>query len=575
MSIINLLNQIKDGEIVLPAIQRNFVWNRGRIYTLLDSILRGYPVGIVLLWETYEDIRYRRLTSEYQSDVPLTFHDNSQRDKLKVVLDGQQRLQSLYVALYGKYRGGSLYFDVLSGRETDDFRQERFIFRFGTKEEADKWNSENSQNRLSWLKPDMENDEEFFAEYWVAIPRLFAMGVKERQNFLKRITAELKLNNDDELRVRTNLDQFSYALTQDENILKSSVIDENRPSESPERKSEADVLEIFVRINVQGLQLNRSDLIFSMLKLNWKESAEDLPEFVQRINQGNSLKLNSDFVIRCLFAVCDLGAKFDLEILRKKSNIELMKASFSRCCDAIASTIDFVQKECWCTSSDIIGGSSTLVPFVYYLFRTKRHQVPNSEIGNARKAFYLFGFAKPFSRYADSRLGKFIKRAIKPLADEGSEEFPFQKAVELVANWERIKGFDEELLHQNPLLALHVVQHSTGAKVLYKDNEPQIDHIFPKSILREKGFSEREFDHPANYWILAKGKNINKSNKHPAKYFADVADKELERALIDRKMLDYRKYQKFLAKRAADMLEHISKTVDLSNNDFLWARLKS
>lgn len=567
MSIINLLNQIKDGEIVLPAIQRNFVWTPGRIYTLLDSIMRGYPVGIVLLWETYEDIRYRRFTNEYQSAVPLTFHDNSHRHKLKVVLDGQQRLQSLYVALYGKHRGESLYFDVLSGRETDDFRQERFIFRFGSKEEADNWNS--------WSKLGTENnDEESLAEYWVAIPSLFAMGVKERQNFLKQITAELRLNSDDELRVKTNLDQFFHALTQDENILKSSVIDENRPSESPERKSEADVLEIFVRINVQGLQLNRSDLIFSMLKLNWKESAEDLPEFVRRINQGNSFELNSDFVIRCLFAVCDLGAKFDLDILRKKSNIELMKASFSRCCDAISSTIDFAQKECWCASSDVIGGSATLVPFVYYLYRTKRHQVPNSAIDNARKAFYLFGFAKPFSRYADSRLGKFIKRALKPTADEGSEEFPFNEAVELVANWERVKAFDEELLHRNPLLALHVVQHSTGAKVHYKDNEPQIDHIFPKSVLREKGFAEREYNHPANYWILAKGKNINKSDKHPAKYFVDVSDKELKRALIDRKMLDYRKYTKFLAGRTEDMLQQISKTVGLSDGDFVLARLK-
>src|SRR3989442_15257557 len=88
VSIINLLNQIKDEEIVLPAIQRNFVWTRDRIYNLLDSILRGYPVGIVLLWETYEDIRYRRFTKEYQAEVPLTFHDNDQRLKLKVVLDG-------------------------------------------------------------------------------------------------------------------------------------------------------------------------------------------------------------------------------------------------------------------------------------------------------------------------------------------------------------------------------------------------------------------------------------------------------------------------------------------------------
>ena len=51
MNVITMLNQIKTNEIVLPAIQRDFVWDRDRIVTLLDSIMRGYPVGIVLLWD--------------------------------------------------------------------------------------------------------------------------------------------------------------------------------------------------------------------------------------------------------------------------------------------------------------------------------------------------------------------------------------------------------------------------------------------------------------------------------------------------------------------------------------------
>lgn len=569
MSIINLLNQIKNDEIVLPAIQRNFVWSEDRIYTLLDSIMRGYPVGIVLLWETYEDIRFRKFTADFQPDVPHTFHDNTEQRKLKVVLDGQQRLQSLYVALYGKFEGQALYFDVLSGQESDDITQVRYRFRFGRNEEVRKWNEE--ALRLRSEQGDRENETDQL-EHWVDVRRLFAMGVKERQAFVNKLMSDLHLNGDDEIRLKTNLDQFVQALTRDENILKSSVIDENRPAESPERKSETDVLEIFVRINRQGTPLNRSDLIFSMLKLKWRESAEALPEFVQRINAGNSFDLDSDFVIRCLFTVCDLGAKFNLDLLRKKSNVEAMKDSFSRCCDAIASTIDFVQKDCWCSNSDVIGGNATLVPFTYYLFRTKRMQVPNSQIGTVRKAFYLFAFTKPFSRYGESRLGNFIREALKPLADKGAETFPFDDAVQWVTFWERVRTFDEELLHRNPHLALHVVQHSTGAKIHYQPNAPEIDHIFPRSKLKEQGFLDHEIDHPANYWILSKGKNINKSNKHPAKYFADVDDKELSRALIERDMLDYRKYRTFLSQRTGNMLSHISKTVGLSADDFVLKR---
>lgn len=561
MSVVNLLNQIKNQEIVLPAIQRNFVWSRDKIYTLLDSIIRGYPVGIVLLWETYEDIRYRRFTPDFQPDVLSTFHDNTDKVKLKVVLDGQQRLQSLYVALYGKFKGRALYFDVLSGKESDDLAEDRYRFEFGLNEDMEKLNEEG-------LQEGNRHDDNFRLEHWVDVRRVFAMGVRERQAFVKKLTSDLHLDGDDELRIKTNLDQFIQALTVDENILKSSVIDENRPSQSPERKSEADVLEIFVRINRQGTALNRSDLIFSMLKLSWKESAEALPEFVQQIKEGNSFNLNSDFVIRCLFAVCDLGAKFDIDLLRTKSNVEKMKNSFSRCCDAIASTVDFVQKECWCSNSEVIGGSATLVPFIYYLFRTKRLEVPNSQIGRVRKAFYLFAFAKPFSRYGESRLGNFIRAALKPLADGGDETFPFEAAIQWVAYWERVKTIDEELLHRNPLLALHVVQHSTGAKIHYLPNAPEVDHIFSRSELREKGFPDHEINHPANYWILPKGKNINKSNKPPAKYFADVDDKELRRALIERDMLNYRKYKAFLSQRTESMLSRISKVVGLSADDF-------
>src|ERR1035441_5268555 len=127
---------------------------------------------------------------------------------------------------------------------------------------------------------------------------------------------------DDEERLRMNIARFDEVLTKNANILMVSVIDEDLPGDNPDRKSEADVLEIFVRVNREGTPLSRSDLIFSMLKLNWRESAESLPEFVREINEGNAFELDTDFVIRCLFAVSGLGTKFDPDLLRKQSVIE-------------------------------------------------------------------------------------------------------------------------------------------------------------------------------------------------------------------------------------------------------------
>ncbi len=565
MNIITLLNQVKEGEIVLPAIQRNFVWTVSRVTTLLDSIMRGYPVGIALLWETYADIPYRRFVQDYQPDGKQTFHDNRERTKVKVVLDGQQRLQSLYVALYGSYNGQRLYFNVLSGRPGDDYSQQRYEFRFADESDVQEWNS---SAKVDGELPEDDRPEWYLPEHYISVSTLFGLSVASRQKLRKQLVSDLGLNEEDELRVEANLARFDEVLTKNENLLKASVIDENLPPDSPERKSEADVLEIFVRINRQGMQLSRSDLIFSILKLRWKESSQALPELVDQINEGNSFGLDTDFVIRCLFAVCDLGTKFDLELLRSQSKVDLMRDNFTRCCNAIKSAIDFVVRDCWCQSSDVIGGSATLIPVVYYLFHQKKHQVPNSETEQVRKGFYLLGFTQPFSRYADSRLGAFLRKEMKPLLEKGANTFPFDRLVAWVRYWERIQSYGPELLQGNPTLALHVLQKHNGAKVLYHNNSPEVDHIFPRSILREKGIDHAKIEHFANFWILAKGKNLNKSNKHPADYFRDVPEKEMKRALIDPALLDYRRYTSFLTERSAGILKAITNEVGLSEKDF-------
>jgi uncharacterized protein with ParB-like and HNH nuclease domain len=94
MSIINLLNQIKNNEIVLPAIQRDFVWPEDKVLRLLDSIMRGYPIGIALLWETYLDLHYREFEKSFRPGQIHSFAENKRKKKLKLVLDGQQRLRS-------------------------------------------------------------------------------------------------------------------------------------------------------------------------------------------------------------------------------------------------------------------------------------------------------------------------------------------------------------------------------------------------------------------------------------------------------------------------------------------------
>jgi 5-methylcytosine-specific restriction endonuclease McrA len=562
MTILHPLNRIKNEEIILPAIQRDFAWPTKRICRLLDSIMQGYPIGIALLWETYMDIQYRPFVPDLWPGQIHPIQDNSKKSKLQIVLDGQQRLQSLYSAFCGTYKGKSLCLDVLSGRHTFEASKQKYDFTFMDVADFQRWQS---KRQAVW--PGLPGPADS-PQYFLKVADLLTYSIKEKTELRKQLAKKLELSDEDQERLEMNLSCLGEILSKNTNILKVSIIDENLPSDTSRRKTEAEVLEMFVRVNREGAPLSQSDLTFSILKLNWKESAVSLPQFVQQVNDGNSFVLDTDFVIRCLFAVSGLGTRFDTDLLRKPSTIERLRDNFPRCCDAIRSALDTVMRDCWCSRRDLIGGQGTLVPFVYYLFHTNDLSVPSGQMENFRKALYLFGFAKPFSRNVESRLRKFIRRELQPLAERRDDSFPFAAAVRWVKYWEGYATFGTDLLESNPALALHVVQGLNGSKAQYWRNAEELDHIFPRSVLSKRGFDDSEIDNLANLWILAKGKNMNKSNRPPAEYFEDVDEQEMKLAFIDRELLDYSTFRSFLKKRGSQILEHVKTRLDFSDKDF-------
>ncbi|NJN36604.1 MAG: DUF262 domain-containing protein, partial [Nitrospiraceae bacterium] len=111
-----LNNTDEDGGFWLPNIQRPFVWSEDQICRLFDSILREYPISTLLVWKTNSKIRRRRFIDNWKDSLRLSdFYVIESEKKKSLVLDGQQRLQSLYIGLCGSYSGKELHFDVLSG----------------------------------------------------------------------------------------------------------------------------------------------------------------------------------------------------------------------------------------------------------------------------------------------------------------------------------------------------------------------------------------------------------------------------------------------------------------------------
>ena len=128
--IINYINNsIEQGGFWLPNIQRHFVWSTDQIIKLFDSIMREYPVGTLMIWKTNEKIRCRRFISNYKENMSITNTYETPNDNQKMlVLDGQQRLQSMYIALKGSYEGEELYIDVLHDVDRDEDIKYKFKF---------------------------------------------------------------------------------------------------------------------------------------------------------------------------------------------------------------------------------------------------------------------------------------------------------------------------------------------------------------------------------------------------------------------------------------------------------------
>ncbi len=554
MSIFELVNEIDNDEIVLPAIQRDFVWDEDRIELLFDSLLRGYPVGIVLLWETYQPLQFRKFVYDHVPGSLHRFEENQRGQRIKLVLDGQQRLSSIYVALKGTFDGRKLYYDILSGRDSDDHSEVKFRFRFARDHEAATRNGRGDSQAPA---------------YWVRLSDVLGRHPRDLLEMHERLAQELSLSTEDRLCMQLNIQNATYALTENSELIKTQTIDSRLPADDERRKSAFDILEIFVRVNTQGVTLRRSDLIVSMLRLYWQDASELLPSFLKEINEGGNLDLDNDFVIRCMFSTAGIGTRLDFLLLRRKSNVEAIKASYQSCFDAIKSTVDFVRAECGIDSSRLLAGINMLVPFVQYLFHSPRHVFPNGAKADARRPLFLLAFAKAFTQHAESRTGAFV-RDYMPSSTEISRGAPFslRRAAEYVAWKANFDSPDDRLFGNNVELALSLIQRRTGGRIQLATNQPEIDHMFPRSVLEEKGFDPQEIHDFGNFWILPRGVNRNKSAKHPRDFLSGVDDATLKAAMIDRSALDYRSFRSFVRQRRERLTEELREITGLSLKEF-------
>lgn len=531
-SINALLNKIhNDHKLVLPDIQRDFVWTPEKIRLFMDSIMRGFPFGALLFWQTrYLGVRYREFICDHVSGLSLSTKDKDEGAPLEMVLDGQQRLQSLYIAAYGSLDGRRLYFNVTSGPSGDgqveDGIGDTYRFEF--------W-SDTDTNRPKRL---------------VLVSKILSWPAQNEDKAIRALVGELALVGDDADRAAQNMRLLRTTFNRTDLVL-VETIDESASDASMARTMD-EVLEIFVRVNQGGTPLTKSDLMFSLIKRKWADGRREFNEIIAEVEKNAGLGVNKDFIIRGLLTVADAPPSFDVDNVRK--HWSEMEKSFDRFSTALRSAIDFVQSsEVGILSASLFEPTATLFPVVYYLFHHKNGSVPDDQRQSLRALVYFLLFNR-FLRLPEARI-RYLRAELEKAKGAA---LPLSRLLNVVAarQTNTFTSTSLEMLNSNQRLALNMAQPGLARQTLSWQARAEVDHIFPQSVFRAK--HPELVDDIGNKAYLGKLRNIRKSNGMPWDYFAGISDDELlQDFLVDRKLLAEGKFPEFVADRRARLVAKV------------------
>ncbi len=507
-SLFRLLEDIEAGRLLLPHIQRPFVWEREQMARLFDSLMRNYPIQTFLLWRTKEEIRARRFMSLINPDADLSEFYDSAKSALGVekvfVLDGQQRLQTLHCIFRGgitEERSGvsEAYFDVTAGEAPADDGESLYQLRFSAEK--------------------------------LALPYFRVRDLSERFAASNPLTAADDLNDtlsatfetadarrSKERIVRKNIVQL-HSLLHHDKFFGADELD-GVASHYPYRR----ILEIFVRVNSGGTKLTAGDLMFAAMKEGWDDIEERVEQTVDLLN-GGRLTIDGDFVLKALLLAHGEGAEVQTEKFygaRGEGLLAKMEANWDRAEQAFKELRDFMVQHLRLSSDRLIRSYNALIPLFDFLFHNPK---PSEGARTVMGAYYhkaqLFGW---FSSQTDATLNVLHGIVGKPLGGE----FP----IAAIKTYFKIsRSAQTELSLSNlsdarvrPLLLNVVYFDKWGASpfdVAFKGNEPHVDHIYPQYMLRSRlDCSNAEINDIGNLRFFGATDNIRKRAELPASYFS-------------------------------------------------------
>lgn len=480
------VENIHRKKYLLPAIQREFVWEEERIVRLFDSLMRSYPIGSFLFWyvekenctkfQFYEFIRnYHASKSKHNPKADIAGEED-----VTAVLDGQQRLTALYLGLRGTvaykvprkrwnnpdaYPEKVLALDLLAPpAESPDME---YDFRFVSKAICDNNNNNIEENNAFWFRVGqvLDFEEPSDVNDYLIDNSLNTLEDKEKAKFANRTLFRL-------YDLIHKMEVINFFLEKDESLDK--------------------VLNIFIRVNSGGVELDYSDLLLSIATAQWKnkDAREEIHDLVDEINRiGDGFNFDKDFVLKACLVLCDFTEiAFKVDNFNAK-NMAIIEEIWEQISDAIKSAVLLVSSFGY--NRDILTSNNAVIPIAYYLKRIGNPK--NFELSARHKNDRFF-----ISKWLTISLLKRIfggqpdnvLRPIRQVISENSENFPFIAISEKLKGGTNTISFSDEEIET--LLDSEWGQKYTfpTLSLLYPTldyrNKFHIDHIFPRHLFTEK-----------------------------------------------------------------------------------------
>jgi hypothetical protein len=511
-----LNNPDEDGGFWLPNIQRPFVWSEDQICRLFDSILRQYPISTLLIWKTKMGVRRRKFIDNFKEEhrQKLSTFKVPDDDKKKcLVLDGQQRLQSLFIGLRGSYNGKELYLDILSGElaAPDDVR---YKFKFLDPQTA--------------AFPHIRFKDIVFSD---EKPRVISDGIAAEAGRALTTAEADKIKDHVDLIRETFFNESGIGYQELDSIDQANLYKED------------DVVEIFIRANSGGTRLGKSDLLFSLLTSAWEEADDKMEILLDELNMQD-FAFTRDFILKTCLTLLGQGARYEVEKFRKAGVRENIEKEWDNITTAIKDVADFVRGSTFIRSDKALSSYLVLIPLVY--FRYHFHQA-----WNAKRDVELYLLRSlltgAFGSHPDQLIDDTVKKIDEIKVFDLNEMFGVIRSagqsLELTEDRFWAIGYNSENIH----LLFNLWYREFNYTPVFSGNLPQIDHVFPQSLLKKvktlnpdtgkmnvMKYRESDRNQLANCMLLTAAENGagGKSDTPPNEWFAGKDAAYLERHLI-------------------------------------------